>query len=615
MKDLIKSIFTILKYGGKTITVFRNIVINTIFIAIIIILSLFLFRGEKDEVEQDSALLLTITGDIVEEKQIIDPISELFNEALGFSRLPEETLLQDILDAIHTAADDEAITAIVLDLSRMGTGSLNQIRDIGTALEYFKMSGKPVVAAEDYYTQNKYLLACYADKIFLNPVGLVDLHGLAAYRLYFQDALEKLKVNFHVFRVGSYKSALEPITRNSMSTEAREQNEDLLQSLWQEVENEIVTRRKISSATLDRYTNSAASLLKQFGGDTAQLALQTGLVDGLKSRGQLRSYLMEISGYSAADDFRHVSFKNYLKTVSRSYAVDKSEKNVIGVIVAQGNILTGIQPPGSIGSESMVELLRRARSDSRVKAVVLRLNSGGGSVFASEIIRKELLELKASGKPYVVSMAAVAASGGYWISADADQIWAYPTTVTGSIGIFGAIPTFEKSLAHLGIYSDGTATAELASGLDLTQPLSPEIKESIQLGIEHGYETFLSIVSSGRGIDRSAVESLAQGRVYDGRTAMELGLVDKLGNLEEAIEAGASLAGLPSYTAEYIRSSPSFSARLLGQLKMEAAAIFGRRPQPQLLADRAGYFSDSLAGLFLFNDPKAMYAHYMIHLR
>jgi len=614
MKDLIKSIFTILQYAGKTITVFRNIVFNTIFIGVIILFFLVFFTGEKNEVPPNSALLLSITGDIVEEKQIIDPISELFNETLGFSRLPEETLLQDILDAIYAAADDEAISAIVLDLSKMGTGSLNQIRDIGSALEYFKMSGKPVVAAEDYYTQNKYFLACYADKIFLNPIGIVDLHGLGAYRLYFHDALEKLKVNYHVFRVGSYKSALEPITRNSMSTQAKEQNDNLLQALWQEVENEIVTRRKISGATLEEYTNSVASLLKQFDGDTAQLALQTGLVDDLKSREQLRAFLIGISGYSTAGDFRHVGFKNYLKTVSRSYT-DTSQNNVIGVIVAQGNILTGVQPPGSIGSETMVKLLRQARNDSRVKAVVLRLNSGGGSVFASEIIRQELLELKASGKPYVVSMAAVAASGGYWISADADQIWAHPTTVTGSIGIFGAIPTFEKSLAHMGIYNDGTATAELASGLDLTQPLSPEIKQSIQIGIEHGYETFLSIVSSGRGLDRIDVERLAQGRVFDGRTAMKLGLIDKLGNLEDAIKASASLAGLQTYTAEYIRSSLSFPERLLGRFKLEATTFLGRGQQRHPLADRAEFFTDSLAGLFLFNDPKAMYAHYMIHFR
>jgi len=614
MKDLITSIFTILQYGGKTITVFRNIVFNTIFIGVIIFFCLVFFAGDKSEVHHNSALLLTITGDIVEEKQIIDPISEIFNETLGFSRLPEETLLQDILDTIYAAADDKAISAIVLDLSRMGTGSLNQIRDIGSALEYFKMSGKPVVAAEDYYSQNKYILACYADKIFLNPVGIVDLHGLGAYRLYFHDALEKLKVNYHVFRVGSYKSALEPITRNSMSAEAKEQNDTLLQALWQEVESEIVTRRKIPGSTLEEYTNSLASLLKQFGGDTAELALQTGLVDGLKSREQLRTYLIGLSGYSTAGDFRHINFKNYLKTVSRSYT-KTSQNNAIGIIVAQGNILTGTQPPGSIGSETMVKLLRQARNDSRVKAVVLRLNSGGGSVFASEIIRQELLELKASGKPYVVSMAAVAASGGYWISADADEIWAHPTTVTGSIGIFGAIPTFEKSLAHIGIYNDGTATAELASGLDLTQPLSPEIKQSIQIGIEHGYETFLSIVSSGRGIDRSGVEKLAQGRVFNGRTAMKLGLIDKLGNLEDAIKASAALAGLQTYTAEYIRSSLSLPERLLGQLKLESTAFFGRGHQRHPLADRAEYFTDSLAGLFLFNDPKAMYAHYMIHFR
>lgn len=615
MKDLIKSIFNILKYGGKAITVLRNIIVNTIFILLIVIVCFLLVKEEEPAIQKDKALLLSISGDIVDEKQIIDPISELFNEALGGSQFPEETLLQDILDGIHEAAEDSRIKAIVLDLSQMGSASFDQIRDIGHALEYFKLGNKPVIAAEDFYSQNSYLLASYADKVFLNPTGLVDLHGLGAYRLYYSDALEKLKINYNVFRVGTYKSAIEPITRNSMSEEAKLQNEAWLDALWQEYLNNIMTRRKIARETLDQYTNNITPLLRKAGGNTGELALQTGLVDELKTRQQLRSYLAEISGRSSDGSFRYVTLRNYLKKVSRSYTSNSSSSNEIGIIVAQGNIVTGLQPPGTIGSDTMITLLRQARENQNIKAVVLRINSGGGSVFASEMIRRELLELQESGKPCVISMGSVAASGGYWISAEADEIWAYPTTITGSIGIFGVIPTFEKSLAHLGIYSDGTGTTKLAAGLDLTRPLSEDLKSSIQLSIENGYEKFLEIVATGRNIDREKLITIAEGRVFDGRTAKEIGLVDQLGSLQDAIASAAAIAGVEDYSGRYIKSTLSFSERVLKQLQLDAQSLFRQWRTNDKIAHQVEYFSKTASDLLLINDPKGMYAHWMSSYR
>lgn len=612
MKDLLSAVLNILKYAGKAITIFRNIVFNTIFLLIIVVICVVIFGRRETPIGEQNALLLSISGNIVDEKQIIDPISELFNEALG-SKLPEETLLQDILDAVNAAAEDKRIASIVLDLHDMGSSSISQTRDIGRALTHFKTSGKPVVAAEDFYTQNKYLLASYADRIFLNPTGVVDLHGLGAFRLYFLDALKKLKINYHVFRIGTYKSALEPITRNSMSDAAKTQNSIWLNALWQEFRQDVKSRRDVSDTTLDLYTNRVSTLLKQVDGDTARLALQANLVDELKTREELLSYLIGISGPSADKGFRHITLKEYLKKVPRSYAGDNSSSASVGIIVAQGNILTGEQPPGTIGSETLVNLLRQARNDSSIKAVVLRIDSGGGSVFASEIIRQELLQLKNSGKPYIVSMGSMAASGGYWIAAEADQIWAYPTTLTGSIGIFGAIPTFENSLAHLGIYNDGIGTTELSSGLDLTQPLSAELQDAIQLTIDYGYRKFLTIVSTGRNIDRDRLDFIADGRVFDGTTAKELGLVDKLGNLEDAIKAAADLAGLETHSARYIQGSSSFTSILMKQLQGDILAfVSGWKPATEM-TKKLQIFSKSAADILLFNDPKGIYAHCMIN--
>ncbi len=613
MTDLIKTIFNILTYAGKIITFFRNMVLNIIFLVIIVIVPLIMLSAKHEvKVEKDSALLLSISGNIVDEKQLSDPVSEILNDSFGFSQLPEETLLQDVLDCINAAAVDSRINSIVLDMSRMKGGSLNHLRDIGKALQSFQKQDKKVIAAEDFYSQNMYFLASYADEIYLNPAGVIDLHGLGAYRLYFRDALEKLKVNYHVFRVGTYKSALEPMTRNSMSNEAKTQNSLWLNALWQEFTQDVLSRRKISPQILNLYTNNISSLLQKTQGDPAQLALETNLVDGLKTRHQLNSYLTEITGESFSNSFRYIPFKQYLSMITRSYTTHSSN-DAVGIIVAQGNILPGNQPPGTIGSNTLLEILKTASNDDNIKAVVLRIDSGGGSVFASEIIRREIQVLRESGKPVVVSMGSMAASGGYWIAAEADEIWAYPTTLTGSIGIFGAIPTFEDSLEQLGIYSDGVGTSELAAGLNITRPLSPEIKKAVQMNIEHGYKQFLTIVANGRQMRVDQVDAIAEGRVFAGTTAKELGLVDKLGNLEDAIQAAADLAELDDYAAYYIRSSQSVSEQLRSYFKNDIRSFLTRLGVETKTFSKLRFLADSATDLLLFKDPKGIYAHCLIN--
>ena len=614
MKDLAITILNILKYAGRTITIFRNIVLNILFLALVLFIIVGLLSQQKDPVPSASTLLLNLSGNIVEEKQIIDPFNDFLGSSLGLTRLPEETLLQDVLDVIATAAEDNKIKVIVLDMSRMGYASFGQMRDIGKALEKFKAQGKKVIAAENFYSQNQYFLASYADTIFLNPAGLVELRGLGAYSLYFQDALEKLKINYHVFRVGKYKSALEPFTRNSMSEEAKAQNSLWLGALWREFVEDIKGRRNIPEETMELYTNAIATLLKNSNGDTAKLALDAGLVDELKTRREVNAYLAELTGFSGLQNFDYLTFNQYLTKTQRTYSPDQIADEAVGIIVAQGNIIPGEQPPGTIGSDTMLELLAKARDDQRIKAVVLRISSGGGSVFASEVIRKEIQELRKNGKPVVVSMGTLAASGAYWISAETDEIWAYPTTITGSIGIFGAIPTFEDSLASVGIYSDGTGTTKLADGLNITRPLSQEVKDAVQLSIEHGYAKFLDIVATGRNMEGVALDAVADGRVFDGATAKSLGLVDKLGSLDDAIQAAAVLAGMESANAYYIRSGQNLADRLRSYIstKLSSPLLSGKKLESVALSQLFTWLKTTTELMF-FDDPKGMYAHWMIN--
>ena len=548
----------------------------------------------------------------LKKSNITDPVNELLSDSIGIKDLPRETLLQDILDAIHAASSDTRIKCLVLDLENMGKAGINQLQVIGNELEKFKKSGKKVIAAEDFFTQKKYYLATYADTIILNPMGGVDLHGFGVYSLFFKDALDKLHINYHVFRVGKYKSALEPIMGNAMSPEAKSQNQQWLTSLWQSFSADICRQRSLPSEAIDNYINNISTKLAETDGDTALLAQKSGLVDELKTRDELRQYLIQMTAPDPTTDFRQVSLRDYLKTINPSYESGTKSPNKIGIIVAEGTILNGDQPAGAIGGDSLSALIRNARTDNQIKAVVLRIDSGGGSVFASEIIRQELLALKKSGKPYVVSMGTVAASGGYWIAAEADEIWASETTITGSIGIFGAIPTFEDTLENLGIHHDGTGTTRLASGLNLTQPFPPLLAETIQLSIERGYRQFLSIVAGGRKIDPSVMDSIAEGRVFDGKKAQQLGLVDKLGTMQDAIAAAARIAGISDYSAEVLHKPLSIKNKLLQQFTMQIVALL--KPN-HISLEPLGRFYRLFAPLqqvLQFNDPQGIYAHCMI---
>ncbi|MBL4901320.1 MAG: signal peptide peptidase SppA [Desulfocapsa sp.] len=616
MKNLLTSIFNIFRWMGRFLTGVRNLTLNTLFLVLIFFLftSLYSYSPETTPKASGSgALVLSLSGDIVEEKQTSDLLTTAINDKLGFNTLPTETLFQDILDAIDVAATDDNVSSILLDLSKLGSVGINQLQTIGAALTDFKTSGKKVIAAEDFYKQKAYYLATFADEIYLNPMGGVDLHGIGSYRLYFKDAIDKLRINYNIFRVGTFKSALEPIMRNSMSVAARAQSLSWLTPLWETITTDIIRERELSPDRINNYTENIASELATAGGDTARLALESGLVDGLKNRQELQKLLVKVNGQNEKGTFKRIALNDYLKTISRSFVNPPDGNGSIGIIVAQGAIMNGKQPIGRIGGDSLALLIRKARLDSNVNAIVLRIVSGGGSAFASEVIRQEILEYKKTGKPIVISMGSMAASGGYWIAADADEIWASPVTLTGSIGIFAAIPTFENSLSELGIYNDGVGTTSIAAALDLSRPLSPILKEAMEISLQHYYGQFLGIVANGRSISPQRIKEIADGKVYDGKSALDIGLVDKLGTLEDAIASAAALSGLAEYTASYINHPLTVKEEFLKMFSGKVVHLLASWNFPSTALTAISRLIAPIREIMLFNDPKGIYAHCLIH--
>ena len=585
-------------HAGLTLLIFAALA--TVVIALCLV-------DRERPIDRGAILTLNLQGNITEEKRGDGPFAGLTREILADDDEGGELVLQNVIDVIDAAAKDKRIAAIVLKTAGLGEAGIDQLHRIGLSLESFKKTGRRVIAADDWYSQKQYYLASFANTVIVNPMGTITLHGFGRYPLYFQEALEKLRIHFHIFKVGTYKSATEPLTRNDMSGEARRQNEEWLSSLWQTFSGEIERRRGLPQGRLQTSIDQVAAAMRAAKGDAAKMAKSVGLADEIFTREETIVYLKKLGGLPANGELKTISFKNYLSRLTPSYQERENQPGQIGLIVAEGQIVSGRRSPGNIACDALAEMIRSARKNNDIQAVVLRLNSGGGSAFASEIIRQELLQLRKSGKKLVVSMGPVAASGAYWLAADADQIWAAPTTITGSIGIFGAIPTFEDSLAALGVHSDGVGTSELAAGLNLTRGLPPALAESIQLSVENGYRRFVDIVAQGRKMTPVAVEAVAEGRVFSGLDARKLGLVDKLGGLDEAIAAAAGLCGLKQYRAVYIKRKMSIRQRLLAIFNAyetgDTASVFARLMNIPALTAIAG-----IDQALTLSDPNHCYA-------
>lgn len=612
MKSLFSLIFLPLRWAWKFLTTAAAIFSSLLLLSFITMVLVLLFYHPKTEVPDGAALVLAPQGDIVEKKSALDPMTRVINNMAG-APLHEELLLQDIIDTIRAAASDDRIKLLVIVPDHLKQAGLNQLQDIGKAIDEFKDSGKVVISFGDNLTQGQYYLASWADEIYLNPMGAVNLQGFGVFRLYMRDLLDKLAVNFHIFKVGTFKSALEPYIRNNMSPEAKKANQQWLTKLWDRYCNDIAAHRGIPPRAINNAANRLADNMQAAGGDSGQMAMNNGLVDGLKTRAAIRKYLITLVGSNTdGSSFKQISISDYLTTITPAYSRPGHGEGKVGIIVAQGNIVYGESKLGQIGSDSLNKQIRKARKDNRIKALVLRVDSGGGSAFASELIRQELLLTQQAGKPVVISMGSMAASGGYWISSDADKIFASPSTLTGSIGIFGALPTFEKTLARAGVFNDGTGTTNLAGAGNPTRPLPEDFSRAMQLGVERGYRRFIDIVAKGRNMKPAQVEQIAEGRVWDGATALELGLVDQMGTLEDAVSAAADLVGLPADRGVYIRESETPAELLLKSLGRADAALSAGRSPVFAIADTflrrfARQYNFLLAG-----DPQHMYSHSLL---
>lgn len=607
MKTIFRFIGLLFKGIWKLITFIRIALTNLIFLlSIALVYFLYAYETPAPVVEKKSALVLNLTGPIVEQSSYLSPMDSVTGSVLG-KEMPKENVLFDIVDTLRHAKDDDKITGLVLALRDMPETNLTKLRYIAKAINEFKASGKPVFALSDMYNQSQYYLASYADTVFMAPDGAVLLHGYSAYNMYYKTLLAKLDINTHVFRVGTYKSAIEPFIRDDMSDAARESASRWLTQLWGAYIDDVATNRGITADALTPNMDEFLTLLEESSGDLAQLSLKVGLVDKLATRQQIRLELAKTFGSDGKDSYNAVSYYDYAPIVMPKVS---SSSDDIAVVIASGTIMDGAQPRGSIGGDSTAALLRQARNDKNVKAVVLRVDSPGGSAFASEVIRNEIDALKAAGKPVVVSMSSLAASGGYWISMSADKIVAQPTTLTGSIGIFSVITTFEKGLNKLGIYTDGVGTSPF-SGIGITTGLNEGAQKALQMGIEHGYQRFISLVGESRGMSVEDVDQVAQGRVWTAQDAQKFGLVDKLGDFDDAVTLAAELAKLDDYNlfwiAEPLSPAQQFLQDVFGQIKVSLGLDVSSMV-PAALQPAANQLVNDANLLSSFNDPKGQYA-------
>ena len=609
MRTLWRFIAGFFKWTWRLLNFVREFVLNLFFIFLVLVgvgIWMQVSSSNNSEHAERGALLLDISGVIVDKPSSTSRLSAIGRQLFGASsdRLQENSLF-DIVNTIRQAKDDRNITGIVMDLKNFAGADQPSMQYIGKALREFRDSGKPVFAVGDNFSQGQYYLASFANKIYLSPQGSVDLHGFATNGLYYKSLLDKLKVSTHVFRVGTYKSAVEPFIRDDMSPAAREADSRWIGELWQNYLDTVAANRQIPAQQVFPGAQAMLDGLTKVDGDTAKYALDNKLVDALASSAEVEKMLTKQFGWSKADkNYRAVSYYDYsLKTPA-----DTGDS--IGVIFANGAIMDGEETPGNVGGDTTAAQIREARLDPKVKAIVLRVNSPGGSVSASEVIRAELAAAKAAGKPVVVSMGGMAASGGYWISTPASYIVANPSTLTGSIGIFGVINTLENSLDSIGVHTDGVATSPLAD-ISITKALPPEVQQMMQLSIENGYKRFITLVADARKTTPEQIDKIAQGHVWTGQDAKANGLVDSLGDFDDAVAKAAELAKLKQWHIAYYQDEPTFVDMVMDSMSGSVRAMLPDAIQAMLpppMASAASAVKAESDKLAAFNDPQNRYA-------
>lgn len=606
---LIRRLFSLIGRIGK----FLRSAINVLFLVIFLVIIGSLFSSNLRPLPPQAFMTIAPSGMLVEQLSYSDPLTQLMEQSATHA---SETLLGDLVEAIDDASQDPRITGLVLELDSLAGGGITKLNTLGAALTRFKSTGKPLIATASNLTQEQYYLASFADEIHLNPMGMVLVTGYGAYRSYFKEAADKLGINFHVFKVGNYKDAVEPFIRNNMSEPSKRQTLSWINELWLAYTSQVEANRALPTGAIDTYITNMGDNLQQTGGNIARLALESGLIDQISTPPALLKHLQSLAGEDPDDkhSYLNIDYQEYLFH-QRLKSEKEQNKAKVGLIVAKGTIHDGEQFEGNIGSVTLSELLQQARDNEHIKALVIRVDSPGGSAFASEVIRQEINLTRKSGIPVVVSMGSLAASGGYWIAADVDQIWAAPTTLTGSIGVFGLIPTFEQTFKSLGIHSDGVSTAPLADIFRLDRPMDEQASRIIQLNVENIYQQFLDLVAAGRDMANEEVHSIAQGRIWTGAQASKLGLVDELGDLQDALKAAAQLADLKDYDVEPVERELDFREQALKQLSRRVAQLklnfsLGNNNEASvesIIKQRLELFAKKLGLLNRANDPAGLY--------
>lgn len=558
------------------------------------------------------ALILDLNGYLADNREEYADFYRLIESEMD-NEQPKKYSTFDIVDALKNAQTDPRITGLVLELDKFEGGDYPSLAYLGKSIAEFKTSGKPVIAIGSSYSQSQYYLASFADQIYLNRAGAVELQGLNYSNLYFKSLFDKIEAKPYIFRVGTYKSAVEPLIRDEMSEEAKQNAKGWLEPMWKNLQQGIADNRQIDVGKILPEIDRLLALRKQHKGNEATFALQQGLINEVKTRAEMRQLLVEKFGKDEENDFKSIRYDDYATDLPDRF--NSKAPNKIAVINIEGEITMGESLEDTAGADTLIRQLQRVRQDKTVRGLILRINSPGGSALASELIRQEVEAIQQAGIPVVSSMGGMAASGGYWIAATSDAIVADPNTLTGSIGIFGVLFNFEKTAQNLGVREDGISTSPLAeiSGL---KPLSSHQSELIQMSVEQGYREFLDLVSRGRKIDLAKVDQIAQGQVWLGQKAQSLGLVDQLGNFDDTLALLGNLINrklkeqnkpeIETFTPQWFTEQDEslfgeISRSLNAKAKLNLASWLNL-PLVQRTQQTADFFTK-------FNDPKNQYLY------
>ncbi|MFL0809985.1 MAG: signal peptide peptidase SppA [Agarilytica sp.] len=580
---------SLFKKFWHAISVVRGGIGNFVFLLLIIVILVGIFSGGPEPMPESAPLYVRITGQLVDQISYEPTIFDLMDE----NAQERETQVRDVTQAITRAGHDARITALVLNLNGLQGGSISKLEEVGQAIEIFQKSGKSVVAYADSFSQKQYFLASYADEIFINPLGHISLTGFGYFSSYFKDATEKLSLKFHLFKVGEYKDAAEPFVRNDMSDASREHNKAWINELWQRYTSIIENKRGLPPGAISDHIENFSQTISSNKAEFSELALEAQLADGIYSRIQLGNILRDRFGEDEDGYFNAIDYQRYLQSTQNHFP---TQQDNIGLLYASGNIVDGWGESGQIGGDSFSELVQQAVDDSSIRALVIRIDSGGGSAFASEVIRAQIEEARNSGLPVYVSMGSAAASGGYWIATAAAEIWANPSTITGSIGVWGLVPNISESMKRLGVHSDGFGTTPLADIYQLDRPMSDQAKQVFQGGVDRIYARFISLVANARGMPNETVAPIAEGRVWTGQQALNLNLVDKLGSLDDLLNQVSEQHTPGTRQIKVIEKELSPTEAFMRAL-MEQTHWLGKELRVQLFEDALNVFGNNTHSL------------------